>query len=66
MAWVSSLDSPDEAYYSAQRNAREQKLGLWSEPSPEPPWQWRRANRAPAKSPGGTPWPGAVGRECLP
>ena len=66
MAWVSTLDAPEESFYAAQRNARESALGLWSEPQPEPPWQWRRAHNAPAKSRTATPWPSRAGRECSP
>ncbi len=65
MAWVSSLDKPEESYYTAQRRARESGLGLWSDPERIPPWEWRRAHRSPAK-PAGASWPGTTVRECLP
>lgn len=30
------------AYAAAERNARRRRLGLWSEASPQPPWDYRR------------------------
>jgi endonuclease YncB( thermonuclease family) len=30
---------------AAERSARKQKLGLWADPNPIPPWEWRRAKR---------------------
>jgi len=65
MAWVSSLDKPQESFYIAQRRAREAGLGLWSDPDRIPPWEWRRAHRSPAK-PAGASFPGTTVRECLP
>ena len=32
-------------YADAEKNAREQRLGLWKEPSPIPPWEFRRRKR---------------------
>lgn len=29
----------------AQNTAREQSLGLWADPDPTPPWDWRRSQR---------------------
>jgi hypothetical protein len=39
--------SPDiqTSYQRAQAVAREQKFGLWSDPFPVPPWDWRRAKK---------------------
>jgi endonuclease YncB( thermonuclease family) len=65
MAWVSSLDKPEESFYVAQRRAREGRLGLWSEPDRIPPWEWRREHRSSPK-PAGASWPGTTVRECLP
>jgi endonuclease YncB( thermonuclease family) len=36
-----------ERYKSAVTDARQRKLGLWSEPEPVPPWAWRRGERNP-------------------
>lgn len=37
-------------YELAVKQARERKLGLWSEADPVPPWAWRRGQRSPSKS----------------
>jgi endonuclease YncB( thermonuclease family) len=31
-------------WMASQINAKRQKIGLWSQPAPQPPWQWRKAN----------------------
>lgn len=30
---------------AAETLARQKKLGLWAQPKPQPPWQWRRSKR---------------------
>ena len=32
------------SYLHAEEGARESKVGLWVEPSPVPPWDWRKNN----------------------
>ena len=32
-------------YERAEESARTNKLGLWNDPNPIPPWEWRRAKR---------------------
>lgn len=43
-AWVYDRYNTDRALVDLQRNAREQKLGLWAESNPVPPWVWRHNN----------------------
>ncbi|MCF0253098.1 MAG: thermonuclease family protein [Duodenibacillus sp.] len=33
------------AYYAAEEEARKNRLGLWRDPQPVPPWEWRKARR---------------------
>lgn len=41
MAWVYRQYADDQAYYSAEEVARNQSIGIWSQPSPIPPWEFR-------------------------
>lgn len=34
-----------ELYQLAESKARRDKVGLWSDPNPEEPWEWRRYNK---------------------
>jgi|HubBroStandDraft_6_1064221.scaffolds.fasta_scaffold114800_2 micrococcal nuclease len=40
-------DEPGE-FTAAEREARDGKRGLWADPHPVPPWEWRRAKRGTA------------------
>jgi len=40
--YLSAADKP--IYLAAQKTAQEAKLGLWSQPNPQEPWLWRKAN----------------------
>lgn len=43
MAWVyDRYSTPVSPLYSLQDAAKAARLGLWSDPSPVPPWAWRR------------------------
>lgn len=42
MAWVYRKYANDPAYFSAEIKARKAKRGLWAQPDPTPPWQFRR------------------------
>lgn len=44
--WVYRRRAYDTSLYDLERDAREQKLGLWALPESErePPWRWRRAH----------------------
>ena len=44
-AWVyRTYDKGFESFYALQRQAQAADLGLWIDPNPMPPWQWRHAN----------------------
>lgn len=40
-AWVYERYNADESLPALQREAQEQKLGLWADTNPVPPWEWR-------------------------
>jgi len=50
--WQYIKYSNDKTLSALERSAKEQRRGLWQEPNPTPPWEWRR---------GGTPASGAHG-----
>lgn len=41
-AWVYDKQARDPVLTQAQAKARASRLGLWSDPNPIPPWEWRR------------------------
>lgn len=44
-AWVyRTYDKGFESFYAFQRQAKAAELGLWADPNPTPPWQWRHTN----------------------
>lgn len=45
-AWHYKFYSNDESYARAERDARQQRLGLWAESNPTPPWSFRRNQKA--------------------
>lgn len=47
MAWVYRQYSQDAKLIALEREARAAKLGLWEEPNPVAPWEWRQTHRAP-------------------
>lgn len=48
MAWVSPKSTqPGSALYELEAYARVRGIGLWSDPSPIPPWDWRPRNQSP-------------------
>lgn len=40
-AWVYERYNVDESLPALQREAQEQKRGLWVDANPVPPWEWR-------------------------
>lgn len=42
-AWVYRQYSRDAGLYAAETGARSRRSGLWRDPAPVPPWQWRRS-----------------------
>lgn len=46
MAWWYERYAPnDTALRDAQSDAQQARRGLWSDPNPIPPWEWRRGKR---------------------
>ena len=43
MAWVFDRYVKDRSMYPLQDQARAQRLGLWSDADPMPPWEWRKS-----------------------
>lgn len=51
MAWVyRRYVAQRDPLYLLERNARQQRLGLWRDPNPVEPWRWRHARSR------GAPW----------
>ncbi len=42
MAWHYKKYSTDQEYDRLEQEARQSKIGLWADPDPTPPWQWRK------------------------
>lgn len=42
MAWVYRKYARDPLYFRAEEEARAARRGLWADPNPVPPWEWRR------------------------
>lgn len=42
MAWVYDRYAHDHRLYRLQAAAQAAKRGLWADPTPTPPWEWRR------------------------
>jgi endonuclease YncB( thermonuclease family) len=48
MAWVSPQSTqPGSPLYELEAYARVRGIGLWSDPQPVPPWDWRTGKQAP-------------------
>lgn len=42
MAWHYRRYSKDRTYSKLEDEARKKKIGLWQDPNPIPPWEWRK------------------------
>lgn len=42
LAWHFERYSDDDSYAMLEQKARRQKVGVWSEPNPIAPWEWRK------------------------
>ena len=42
LAWHYKKYSTDNSYAALEQEARKRRIGLWSEPNPIAPWEWRR------------------------
>lgn len=45
MAWVFDRYAKDRSLYAVQVEARAAKRGLWTDPNPTPPWEWRKGEQ---------------------
>ena len=45
MAWASPPYDKDASLYQIEAEAKAARRGLWLDPHPIPPWEWRRAKR---------------------
>jgi endonuclease YncB( thermonuclease family) len=44
-AWVYRRYSNDAELQELESGAKQKGLGLWADPNPIPPWEWRRGRR---------------------
>ena len=44
-AWVYRKYSDDAELLRLEAEAKQKSLGLWADPNPIPPWDWRRGRR---------------------
>jgi micrococcal nuclease len=44
MAWHFKKYSTDILYDKLEQEARQKRIGLWQDPNPIPPWNWRKSN----------------------
>ncbi|HBJ86605.1 MAG TPA: hypothetical protein DDZ88_22660 [Verrucomicrobiales bacterium] len=49
LAWRFDKYSKDEALLAAQNAAKGARRGLWADPAPIPPWEWRARAKGKAK-----------------
>ncbi len=51
MAWVYRQYADDQVYFSAEDVAKNQSIGIWSQPEPTPPWEFRNGKKEDATTP---------------
>jgi endonuclease YncB( thermonuclease family) len=42
LAWHFIKYSSNQEYAALEKTARAMKVGLWKDPNPTPPWNWRK------------------------
>jgi endonuclease YncB( thermonuclease family) len=50
LAWHYARGASDPRLAAAERQARAERAGLWADPRPVPPWQWRRTHERGSRS----------------
>ncbi len=50
MAWYYRQYGWTDSLARLEEEASAEKRGLWADPNPQPPWEWRKANRGKKKS----------------
>jgi micrococcal nuclease len=48
-AWIYRAKSKNPVYRRSELAARDRHVGLWADPHPEAPWDYRKAQKEPAK-----------------
>lgn len=51
MAWVYRQYAKDTSLYTLEAEARNAQRGLWADPNPIPPWEFRKKNKTAFQSP---------------
>ncbi len=46
-AWVYRKYSSDSELLKLEAEVKQKGLGLWDDPNPIPPWEWRKGRRMP-------------------
>lgn len=46
MAWAYTRYTSDATLSALEKQARDQRVGLWGDPAPVAPWEWRRSRSA--------------------
>ena len=49
LAWHYKEYDDNAAWAQMEQNARKSKIGLWAQPRPTPPWNWRKEKRTATK-----------------